>query len=512
MVLGSALLGSASAAVRCSVGGVEAHELQQAWLGRALDSAGIDRRSWRPGRGVEENRRTVEAVYGYYGRLFLDHPHLQWAGLAGMIGPAFYAGFQDLGLVPDAVRGAVIAVLGRAARRLAGDAAGDLGFYETTFLAMQKKIFEDLAGMHEAYLAGGVAQIEEFYRARIIDTATLEAWRQIDTGRRDATTAAVADGNRALLFREQHDIIDRFYGRMLGYRWPLGPAFTYLLTLAGTPSVPGAHSYPERYPLTVDAWLPRAAVSARTPLADGNIAVFTDRWKLIDTDTLPAYLALLRDHPDRARALVATPLPQRVTGYRLLARAGQLAAAAVTRWDVRLRAAPPGPRTPSARAARPPRAAATVIDLTSPPTRESAGFAAGAGSRVWMDARRAPVDVTVALPGGRGYTARADMAVMLSSAPAGDPDRLTVQLPPAGLDSAARLLGEYAAQWDFPAEAVAAWRSSAARHSPGDRHYSTHVFIPADIGFVHLEFQVAHHVREREFVVTALFSWHTHAA
>ena len=88
--------------------------------------------------------------------------------------------------------------------------------------------------------------------------------------------------------------------------------------------------------------------------------MFADRWKLIDTDTLPAYLAFLRDHPDQARALVATPLAQRVTGYRLLARAGQLAAAALTRWDVDLRAAPPGPRTSSARPAqaiarRPPR-------------------------------------------------------------------------------------------------------------------------------------------------------------
>jgi hypothetical protein len=112
----------------CSVMGVEARELHEAWFRRALDRAGIDRGSWRPGRGVEENRRTVEAVYGYYGRLFLDHPYLQWAGLAAMIGPAFYAGFLDLGVLPDAVRGAVIAVLGRASRRLAGRAAGDLGF------------------------------------------------------------------------------------------------------------------------------------------------------------------------------------------------------------------------------------------------------------------------------------------------------------------------------------------------------------------------------------------------
>jgi hypothetical protein len=246
-----------------SVVRVEAHELREAWLNRAFDSAGIERGSWRPGRGVEENRRTVEAVYGYYGRLFLEHPYLEWAGLAGMIGPAFYAGFRDLGLLPDAARAAVIAVLGRASRRLAGRAAGDLGFYETTFLTMQKKIFEDQAPMHEAYLAGGPAQIEEFYRARIIDAATLEAWRQIDSGRRDAAAAAVADGNRTLLFREQHDIIDRFYVRMSGYRPPLGPAFTYLLTLAGTPSIPGARSYPERYPLRVDARLPRITVSAK---------------------------------------------------------------------------------------------------------------------------------------------------------------------------------------------------------------------------------------------------------
>jgi hypothetical protein len=259
-------------ALDCSVVGVEARELQEAWLNRALDSAGMERESWRPGRGVVENRRTVEAVYGYYRGLFLEHLCLQWAGLAGMIGPAFYAGFQDLGLLRDAVLEAVIAVLGRASRRLARHAAGDLGFYETTFLSMQKKIFEDQAGMHEAYLAGGVAQIEKFYRAQIIDAARVEAWRRIDAGRRGADTAAVAAGNRMLLFREQHDIIDRFYVRMLGHRWPLGQAFTYLLTLAGAPSVPGApRSYPERYPLRVDARLPRIAVCAWTPLADGTL-------------------------------------------------------------------------------------------------------------------------------------------------------------------------------------------------------------------------------------------------
>jgi hypothetical protein len=46
-----------------------------------------------------------------------------------------------------------------------------------------------------------------------------------------------------------------------------------------------------------------------------------------------------------------------------------------------------------------------------------------------------------------------------------------------------------------------------AQPSKSDRHYSSHVFTPDDVGFVHLEFQVSHHVRESICVVTVLFSW-----
>jgi hypothetical protein len=148
-----------------------------------------------------------------------------------------------------------------------------------------------------------------------------------------------------------------------------------------------------------------------------------------------------------------------------------------------------------------------VIDLASAPTRESAGFAAGTGSRVWVNPGRAPFDVTIMLPGGRAYRARAEMAVMLGSTPAGDPDRLTVQLPPASLDATARLIGDYAARWGFPADAVTDWRTSAAQRASGDGYYGTRVFTPSQIGSVHLEFQVSHHVPERDFVVAALFSW-----
>jgi hypothetical protein len=149
------------------------------------------------------------------------------------------------------------------------------------------------------------------------------------------------------------------------------------------------------------------------------------------------------------------------------------------------------------------------IDLTSRPTRESAGFDADADSRVWMNPNRRPFDLRVLLPGGRVYRTRAAEAVILSSTPAGDPDRLMVQPPAAGLDADAtqRLIAQYAAEWGFPADAATGWRTGVERRIGSDRNYSTHVFTPDDVGFVHLEFQVSHHVSEGTFVVSTLCSW-----
>ena len=162
------------------------HELKEHWLNRALERAGIDRSRWRPAAGVDANRATIEAVYRYYGALCGEHPELQWAGMASLIGPAFYAGFMDVALL-----------------RLTG---GDV-FYETTFLTMQKKIFEDQATMHEAFLAGGAEAIAELHGAHIVDSATLEGWRQIARGparggQPDAAAARAARHHRPLLRRD----------------------------------------------------------------------------------------------------------------------------------------------------------------------------------------------------------------------------------------------------------------------------------------------------------------------
>jgi hypothetical protein len=425
------------------------HELKEHWLNRALERAGIDRSRWRPAAGVDANRATIEAVYRYYGALCVEHPELQWAGMASLIGPAFYAGFMDVALL-----------------RLTG---GDV-FYETTFLTMQKQIFEDQATMHEAFLAGGADAIAELHDAHIVDEATLEAWRQIAAGR-------LEEGNRTLLLREQRDIIDRFYVRMLDRRQPAGSVFTYLMTLTGAPSVPGGKGYPERYPLTLGL----RRFRLRTPLANGNIAIFANRWQLIEDDTLPAYRAFVRDHLDEALSLMGTPVARRALPFRLLARVGLILRAAVTRWGI----VEERPVKPLAAA----RTDATTIDLAAPPARHPADYVGG-HKRVWMNPGRRPFDLTVRLPDGQVFRARPEFAVMLG-------DRLTVQLPETDLEGAAAALHE----WGVSRDEIADWRRGAERRPASDRDHSTHVFPAAD----EVEFEVSHHVREGTFTLTAHF-------
>lgn len=473
------------------------NELEEYWFRQALAAAHIERGDWHPTRGADENRRIIPAVYDYYGHLFLENPFLEWAGMANLIGPALYAGMRDFGFFPDLMRIAVATIFGRRSRSLARRAAGRLGWFESTFLRMQKKVFEDQAPMQQAYLIGGISQIDEFHQARIIDVATRDAWRQIDAGRRQGDMALIGIGNRTLLFREQLDILSRFYIQMLRYHWPVGQLITYAMTFVGTPSIPGADTFATRYPFVLK--LPGTTVCMQTPFPDGNIAVFVDRWKLIERDTLPRYMSLIRDSPELAHHLISEPVAKRVRSYLLPAQAARLGITTLTNWrlDVDLARLSPGSSTRELR----------QFDLTRPPTRDSVGIPEGVGSKVWMDPKGKPFEVGISLPGGRTYHAWAEVAAMLSGSRGDEPDRLIVQLPPTGIDFCKELLTALAAEWDFPTEAAVAWHSDAKRRESSDRSYSTHVFTCSNVGLVYLEFQVVHHVQDRYAVVTALFSW-----
>src|SRR6202023_461906 len=192
------------------------------------------------------------------------------------------------------------------------------------------------------------------------------AWQQIDSG----ASELVDTGNLALLFREQHDILDRFYVGMREHSG--GETFTYGITVAGKPSIPGAPPFSAVFPLTGSATLrAELGISLATPLPDGNIANFGDRWGLIERDTFPAFLRFLRDGP-RARKLLEKRISQRVRHFLLVARAGQLALGLIPRWRVRITSS--SARHTPLEPAGLTDLASVRIDLTRPPTRGQIGF------------------------------------------------------------------------------------------------------------------------------------------
>jgi hypothetical protein len=482
-------------------------ELEQKWVEEAMQAAAIDAAHWRPGRGVDHNRQTIQAVYGYYGKRFVAHNFLLWADMANVIGATFYAAFMDLAILPDAAR-QLVRSLGRAWRHLRRDAAGELGFYETLFLTMQKKIFEDQASMHEAYLDGGLTEIKRFYDAGIIDLTTREAWEQIDLGRNTGEQDALDNGCRMLLWREQRDIIDRFYVTMFNHHRPEGWAFTYAMTLAGTPSVPEARSMAEVFPVVFPPqWVP-APIRITTPLPDGNVAHFADRWRLIEADTLPAYLKYVRGDLNEALKSALVPVAERAKRYRLDIQACPLMLGLLTRWGIsrgsaRTADAPGGWMSTLVR--REP----VVLDVRTKSSASALGLQAARRNLIWTAPGRRPFKVEVDLPAGRVYKANAEMVAATSFPASGPTNHISVRLPPTDLNETEKYLGQYAVVWGFKATDVAKWKNNAvALANSSHRAHSTQVFRPtAPLDFVRPEFEVAHHVGDKFFVISALFSW-----
>ncbi|MFH8371683.1 hypothetical protein [Streptomyces sp. NPDC018031] len=324
--------------------------LWQYWLVRAADDAGIDLTTWDPGRGVDANEDTVAAVYGFYGRLFLDHPQMQWAGMANMIGPAFTAGFEDLdamadvaGLVsgkvaelPTEVRAALPYDVRQLTEARTALPSEQLRWYEAKFLAMQKHIFMDQGAMHTAYLGGGLSAVEELRAAGLIDDDAVAAWRDIATGE----PGGVRRGNTALLAREQNQIIAGQWDQMYRHDGPVGAAVTYGMTVGGAASIPGTRTPGKYAPLVLSDEITlggrTTAIHLTTSLPRFNLARTEERWAYITADTLPAYQRLLRDEPDRARRIVASSFTQRVAEQRLARRWPGVAADLLTGWRLEI--------------------------------------------------------------------------------------------------------------------------------------------------------------------------------
>lgn len=290
--------------------------IQTYWAAEAMENAGIDPGAWDPAKGTWANQETITKVYDYYGRLFLDNPDLQWAGMANMIGPSFAGGFNDLAAIRDGVRkGSIVdpklAPIGMLTN-------SELKFYETKFLEMQKKIFVDQAGQHEAYLTGGTAETDRLKELDIIDRKTQSAWNDIDQGIHQNDSSLLEKGNKQLLLREQRTIIGEDYDDMRNYHGPVGQAVTYGMTAVGEPSIPGAGTFADVTPITQD--VPFTDNRVVTGLPDGNVSVFEERWNMIEQDTLPAYQDVINNEPTRANEIISSDFDERRKDSNLINR------------------------------------------------------------------------------------------------------------------------------------------------------------------------------------------------
>lgn len=163
--------------------------LSDYWNQQAMREMGIDPSTWDTSKGTEYNWETIKKVYDFYGQAFLSNPDLQWAGMANMIGPSFAGGFKDMAMLRDLAQQIAdnpasdipVPVLDQI-EQLAGMTDAEIKFYETSMLDMNKEIFLDQARQHQAYMNGGIEEINRLRDSGAIDPGTAEAWAQIDSG------------------------------------------------------------------------------------------------------------------------------------------------------------------------------------------------------------------------------------------------------------------------------------------------------------------------------------------
>jgi uncharacterized protein YukE len=333
------------------------------WREIAYWRAGIDPDEWRPEDGLLENDAIVQAVYRYYGDLYLDHPELQWAGMANIVGPMFYGGWQDIyamrqltdpgermdhlsrwvGLptLPDEVYEAADAVA-----HLPGGflnpaylaehlTAEELEWYEDRFLMMQREIFDDLAWQHEAFVLGGAPLMREIAARNPSELLPrdVDAWEDIGSG--DAER--IQQGNADLLLREQERVIQDDYDAMRDHHGPVGDVFTYGFSAMAENPMPGGQAYRDYDPIElsldlaptvpvgplgpfgphIDVDVADVEVHQTLPLPAGNLSNFDDRWGWIENDMLPRYQELLQD-PEATRAIVSSDVAARAADQRKL--------------------------------------------------------------------------------------------------------------------------------------------------------------------------------------------------
>lgn len=284
--------------------------LLQYRLVQSTQEAGIDLASWNPFDGFTANRQNMIKSYRYYQDFQLSNRELQWAGMGGQVGGDFGGGIADIewatqlydtpGVQQTArdIINSVEAAFGPeavaqlpAGLSVLADRAGDittedLYWFVTQVVVMQKAIFSDLMPMHYVYKYEGIAGLEEMHRAGLFGDDIMEAWHDVASGDPDR----IAHGNMTLLNREQGWVVSDMWDGVRAYKDGLGEAFTYLMTLAGSPSVAGVPALRDHNPVRLSGTLPDGRqATLHTPLPTWDWSVYEQRWDYVTTQLLPRY-------------------------------------------------------------------------------------------------------------------------------------------------------------------------------------------------------------------------------
>jgi hypothetical protein len=265
-----------------------------------------------PSATFSENQDIIQHVYDYYGALNnRNSKKCVWAGLARIAGGPFVRGFRRI----DQVERQAKAYLDQCLRFPQGfwetlghseDCSGLAEAEEAqawsecdvsirALMRMGRDIFDDLAWQHEAYIQGGLVEIQRLAGAGEFAahdgfsdaTACVAAWTMIDQD-----DDGVWSGNLELFRREQLVTIPPGYRKLEG-QFAVSTVMTYM---AQSPH-PWGRSFDDYF--------------HQTPLGGRYVTNDRDRWDWMSNEVLPTWR---RAGESKRQALIRKSLEDLVAG------------------------------------------------------------------------------------------------------------------------------------------------------------------------------------------------------
>jgi hypothetical protein len=210
-----------------------------------------------------------EAITAAYAEMYLRDPQVyKWAGMAALTSATVGRGMYIMRGLRQTRLGSVVGLFG-----------GEVAETFRNLGVGNGAVFTDIYWQHMAYEHGGLAEIEQIFRAGQLDRRALRGWRQIDAGRRMGDQDLIWAGNTALLHFEQKHVLQQQV-------YDCNPALWR----------------------EVSAWIPSPIPGHHEIFADfapdGNIGVFAERWRWITGSMLPRWRELNETQPARVKRLL----------------------------------------------------------------------------------------------------------------------------------------------------------------------------------------------------------------